>query len=165
MAAIKAFFTFGFSLFFLVSCSGGHKEQVQLFHGPCKLRVVSSEKSDEILVDGIQVGHGSVDLKVPCGHRQVRIARHHHVEFLKYVEIIKGQPVEVKGSPEPLGEVEDIALSEELIQRLREGKSPVAKAGEAEAKGAKTEKSEQPDAKQEETPSDETPEVKEDDWS
>jgi len=124
---MAAFFKFGSSILLvgLVSCSKEAPAKLELFQGACEIEINSDQAKGEILLDGIKVGKGAVKLNVPCGHRQVIVQKSHFVPFEKYIEVKEGTPAIVTAKLKEFHGDEDYALSRELIDRLKEGKSPV----------------------------------------
>jgi hypothetical protein len=105
-----------------VGCSRTRHETSHLFYGDCKVTVNAEPMDAEIMIDGIPVGHKKAKVEIPCGEKQILVEHHGFRPFYKYLTVSRDMPLDVNVKLEKIEKVEDYALSQELVEQVRNGK-------------------------------------------
>ncbi|MBS1984568.1 MAG: PEGA domain-containing protein [Bdellovibrionales bacterium] len=106
----------------LTACSRKKNQDPQIFFGECRLQVESKTAGADIIIDGIAAGHGTVQVQIPCGEKQIRVVKGGYIPYESYVPVTVEQPIKVTVELERHKNIRDYALSSELVEQVRKGR-------------------------------------------
>ncbi len=126
----------------LVSCSASKQEaEFNILEGACTVDIKTDDKHSNIFVDGILIGHGKAQTKIPCGQKKIQIEAAGKKTIERYLPVQKRVPLELSFKLEEMKHIENWALSGDLLEQLEKGHGPYdvknPKSKEIAAKAAK----------------------------
>jgi hypothetical protein len=123
--------------------------------GACSVEIESKTVGAEITVDGIEIGTGAQAMtQIPCGEKQVRVRKHGYEPYEAYLSVSKNEPLKVSVTLKKAEPVLDFALSQDLINQIREGRrirNPTIPGAPGEPSSAELENASSPDPVSSET--------------
>ena len=111
-----------FVLFVASSCTQASHKANRLFYGDCKVSVNAEPADAEIIIDGIPVGHHKVAVEIPCGEKQILVEKVGFKPYFQYQLVSRENSLHVKVELERAQKAEEYALSNELVEQVRNGK-------------------------------------------
>jgi hypothetical protein len=113
------------ALFLTIAACSKHNEipASLALTGACSVEIESKTPDAEFLVDGIEIGHGEQAMtQVPCGEKQIRVEKHGYHPYEAYLRVSRSESLKVSVTLKKAEPVEDFALSQELLEQIREGR-------------------------------------------
>lgn len=104
------------------ACSKSNPEPDRLlFYGECKVHVVSKTSGAEIFVDGVHLGEGEIKAQVPCGEKEITVAKHGYLTYREYLPTSLSAPLKVTVDLQRPTSHENYALSSLMVEQIRYG--------------------------------------------
>ncbi len=96
-----------------------------LFYGECRVEISSKTKGAAISLDSIPLGENEVAANVPCGEKEIRVAKAGFVPYRTYLKVIPNEILRVSVELEKHKRKPNFALSGQLIDQIRRGIGPI----------------------------------------
>jgi hypothetical protein len=111
-----------------VACSKKNYDPVKfVFSGECSVEVVSKTEGADILVDGVHVGEGTVQMNIPCGEKRIMVEKKGYWPYHEYLPTTRTEPLKVTVELKKSHHLEIEALSASLVEKARGPKDAVIK--------------------------------------